>query len=85
MSLAGGSLEELGKAEKKEEFTVSKHQWFPRHDTPENASYDKRKPGNEMGLWVSIVNLNAVGVRRATKPTAKALTRNRTIPRKRFV
>lgn len=45
MSLAGDSFEELIKPEKKEEFTASKDQWFPCHDTPENAAYNKCKPG----------------------------------------
>ena len=45
MSFAGNSLEELIKPEKKEEFASTKHQWFHRNETPENAYYDKRKPG----------------------------------------
>ena len=45
MSLAGDSLEELVQPDKKEEFAAVQHQWFPRHDTPEHAAYDKRKPG----------------------------------------
>lgn len=45
MSLAGDSLEELVKPEKKEEFTATKYQWFPRHDIPGNAAFDKCKPG----------------------------------------
>ena len=61
--------------EKKEEFTATTYQWSPRHDTPENAAYanlDSSKwNGKEMGLWVSLVKLSAVGVRRATKPAAK--------------
>ena len=29
----------------KEEFAAVWHQWFPRHDTPEHAAFDKCKPG----------------------------------------
>ena len=45
MSLAGDSLAELVKPDKRAEFAALQHQWFPRHDTPEHAAYDKRKPG----------------------------------------
>ena len=45
MSLAGDSLEELVKPDKRAEFSALQHQWFPRHDTPEHAAYDKLKPG----------------------------------------
>lgn len=45
MSLAGDSMEDLVKPEKKEEFTATKHQWFPCNYTPENAAHDKHKPG----------------------------------------
>ena len=45
MSLAGDSIDDLVKEEKKEEFIRCKHQWFPRNDTSENAAYDKRTPG----------------------------------------
>ena len=44
-SLACDPLEELGKPEKKDEFSATRHLWFLRHDTPWNATYDKRKPG----------------------------------------
>ena len=45
MSLAGDSLEELVKPDKKAEFAAVQHRWFPRHEGPEHAAYDKRKPG----------------------------------------
>ena len=45
MALAGESIEELVKPELRAEFAASKHLWFPRRDTPENAAYDKRTPG----------------------------------------
>ena len=45
MSLAGNSLEELVRPDKKEEFAAVRHQWFPRHETAEHAAYDKRKSG----------------------------------------
>ena len=45
MALAGDSVEELVKRERKEEFELAKSTWFPRRDTPENAAYDKRTPG----------------------------------------
>ena len=45
MSLACDPLEELAKPEKKDEFSATRHLWFLRHDTPWNATYDKRKPG----------------------------------------
>ena len=45
MSLAGDSLEELVKPDKRAEFAAVQHQWFPRHETLEDAAYDKRKPG----------------------------------------
>ena len=82
MSLARELLEELVKPEKKEEFAATKHQWFPRNDTPENAAYDKRKPGLFTVEWGGdgFVGLNskptAVGARRARKPAAKVLARN---------
>ena len=61
MSLAGDSLEELVQSDKKEEFAAIQHRWFPRHNTPEHATYDKRKPGlfkvewKETVLWGSTV------------------------------
>lgn len=77
MALAGNSLEELVQPNKKEDFTAAKHQWFPRHDTPENASRASSKwNGKEMVLWASIVRLIAAEARRATKPAAKASARN---------
>ena len=39
MSLAGDSLEELVRPDKKEEFAAVRHQWFPRHDTPERRRF----------------------------------------------
>ena len=45
MSLAGDSLEELVKPDKKEEFATVQHQWFSRHNTAEHAAFDKCKPG----------------------------------------
>ena len=45
MVLAGNSLEALVKPDKKVEFAAARHRWFPCWDTPENAVYDKRKPG----------------------------------------
>ena len=45
MALAGESVEELIKPERREEFEVAKSSWFPRNDTPEHAAYDKRTPG----------------------------------------
>ena len=89
MSLAGDSLEELVKPDKRTEFAALQRQWFPRHDTPEHAAYDKRKPGllkwngKEMVLWVSIVRPNAAGARRATKSAARASARKSTTPRRR--
>ena len=71
------------------ESAAVQHQWFPRHDTPEHAAYDKRKPGlfkvewKETALWVSIVRPTAAGARRATKPTARASARDSTTPRRR--
>ena len=32
-------------ANKRAESVAIQHRWFPRHDTPEHAAYDKRKPG----------------------------------------
>ena len=45
MALAGDSLEELVKEDKREAFAANKHLWFPRTDTPQNAAHDKSKPG----------------------------------------
>ena len=45
MALAADSVEELIKAERREEFEATKSSWFPRNDTPEHAAYDKRTPG----------------------------------------
>ena len=45
MALAGDSVEELVKAELREEFETVKSSWFPRTDSPEHAAYDKRTPG----------------------------------------
>jgi hypothetical protein len=46
MALAGDTLDELVKPNLRAEWTNSKIDWFPRSDTPENAAYDKRTPGN---------------------------------------
>ena len=76
-------------ADKWTESAAVQHQWFPRHDTPEHAPYDKRKPGllkgngKETALWVSIVRPTAAGARRATKPAARASERDSTTPRRR--
>ena len=84
MALAGNSLEELVQPNKKEDFTAAKHQWFPRHDTPENASRASSKwNGKQMVLWVSKVKPTAAGVRRATKPAARVSARDSTTPRRR--
>ena len=45
IALAGESIEELVKPNLRERFEEEKRMWFPRHDTPENAAYDKRTPG----------------------------------------
>ena len=45
MAIAGDSVEELVKPERREEFEGVKDQWFPRNDTPEHTAYDKRTPG----------------------------------------
>ena len=45
MALAGNSLEALVKPDKKVEFAAAQYRWFPCLDTPEQAAFDKRKPG----------------------------------------
>ena len=45
MAIAGDSVEELVKPERKEEFEAAKSSWFPRTDTKEHTAYDKRTPG----------------------------------------
>ena len=82
MSLAGDLLEELVKPDKKEEFTAAKQWWFSRQDTPENAAYDKRKPGLFKVEWqgngfagLNSKTLTAAGARRVTKPAAKVSAR----------
>ena len=45
MALAGDSVEELIKVERREEFEATKSSWFPRTDSPEHTAYDKRTPG----------------------------------------
>ena len=61
MALAGDSVEELIKPERKEEYEKVKDQWFPRNDTPENAAYDKRTPGLFKVEWCGdgFVGLNS--------------------------
>jgi hypothetical protein len=39
------SFEKLIKPELRKEFELERNKWFPQTDTPENAAYDKRKPG----------------------------------------
>ena len=53
MALAGDTLDELVKPNLRAEWTNSKIEWFPRSDTPENAAYDKRTPGNWFKLIVA--------------------------------
>ena len=45
MGLSADSLEEVIKPELKHRYQSEKHNWFPRSDAPEHASYDKRTPG----------------------------------------
>ena len=45
MAIAGDSVEELVKPERKAEFEATKSSWFPRTDSPEHTAYDKRTPG----------------------------------------
>ena len=45
MALSSKSLDELVKPGLREKWGVAKAAWFPRTDTPENATYDKRTPG----------------------------------------
>ena len=45
IAIAGESVESLVKPELKAEFEADKCNWFPRTDTPEHKSYDKRTPG----------------------------------------
>ena len=39
------NFENLIKSNLRNEFETDKNNWFPRNDSKENASYDKRKPG----------------------------------------
>ena len=45
IAISGESVESLVKPELKAEFEADECNWFPRTDTPEHKSYDKRTPG----------------------------------------
>ena len=88
MSLAGDSLEELVKPDKRAEFAAVQHQWFPRHDTPSmppttsaSRAFSKWN-GKETVLWVSIARPTAAGARTATKPAAKGISKRLNDPQK---
>lgn len=51
IAISGNSIEELVRAELKEDFKKDRSNWFPRTDTPEHAAYDKRTPGLFKEEW----------------------------------
>ena len=51
LAILGSSIESLVKPEMKVEFEKDKVNWFPRTDTPEHKTYDKRTPGLFKEEW----------------------------------
>ncbi len=45
MAISGDSLDDVIKPGMKDQYHREKHMWFPRQNTPEQYSYDKRTPG----------------------------------------
>ena len=45
MAITAKNFEDIIKPDMKDDYEVNKHKWFPRNDTKENASYDKRTLG----------------------------------------
>ena len=88
MSLPGDSLEDLVKPDKKAEFATVQHQWFPCHDTPEHAAYDKCKPGLFKVVWKGdgFVGLNSKTYccwgRESNKSSCKGISKRLNDPQK---
>ncbi|XP_071797162.1 uncharacterized protein [Asterias amurensis] len=45
LAISGENLDDVIKPDMKQQYLEEKHQWFPREDTAEHRSYDKRTPG----------------------------------------
>ena len=45
LAISKEQLDDVIKPERKTEYILNKHKWFPREDTPEHRAFDKRTPG----------------------------------------
>lgn len=43
--LAGNTIDKLVKPERRADFHINKHQWFPRDNPPQNTAFNKCTPG----------------------------------------